>query len=118
MTPPPVAPSMRVYDQTDRRDVEPDADGTYRLRCRHIYRLRRGEDPRVPSSAGSYFQPSEGSEWITEAHVGDSIGTLPLLGHVDHRSRGLLYAESGSRPGSAVAARSLQETQGERRRLP
>jgi len=115
---PPAAPSIRVHDQTDRRDVEPDADGTYRLRCRHSYRLHCGEDPRVPSSAGNCFQPSEGSEWITEANFGDSIGTLPILGHVDHRFRGLLYAESGSRPGSAVAARTLQETQGERRRLP
>jgi len=115
---PPVAPSMRAYDQTNRRDVEPDTDGTYHLRCWHSYRLHCGEDPRLPDSAGSCFQPSDGSEWIAEANFGDFIGTLPLLGHVDHRFRGLLYSEPGSRPGSAAAAGPFQEAPGERRRRP
>jgi len=118
MSSPTVAASLRVYDQTSHGDVEPDADGTYHLRCWHSYRLHCGEDPRLPSSAGSCFQPSDGSEWIAEANFGDFIGTLPLLGHVDHRFHGLLYSDPGSRPGSAAAARSFQETLGERRRLP
>jgi len=79
MTPPSVAASLRVYDQTSHGDVEPDADGTYHLRCWHSYRLHCSEDPRLPSSAGSCFQPSDGSEWIAEANFGDFIGTLPIL---------------------------------------
>jgi len=72
--------SVRVYDQTNHETVEPDADGTYHLCCWHSYRLHCSEDPRLPSSAGSCFQPSDGSEWIAEANFGDFIGTLPLLG--------------------------------------
>jgi hypothetical protein len=72
--------SVRVYDQTNHETVEPEPDGTYHLRCWHSYRLHCSEDPRLPSSAGSCFQPSDGSEWIAEANFGDFIGTLPLLG--------------------------------------
>ena len=115
---PPVAASLRVYDQTSHGDVEPDADGTYCLRCWHSYRLHCSEDPRLSSSAGSCFRPSDGSEWIAEANFGAFIGTLPILGHVDHRFRSLRYSEPGGRPESAAAASPFQETPGERRRRP
>jgi len=80
MAPPQLAATVRVHDQTNRRDVEPDADGNYQLRCWHEYRLHCSEDPCLPGSAGSCFQPSDGSEWIAEANFGDFVGTLALLG--------------------------------------
>ena len=80
MAPSQLAATVRVHDQTNRRDVEPDADGNYQLRCWHEYRLHCSEDPCLPGSAGSCFQPSDGSEWIAEANFGDFIGTLALLG--------------------------------------
>ena len=77
---PPVVASLRIHDQTTDKDVEPGADGTFQLRCWRSYRLHCSENPHLPSSAGSCFQPSDGSEWIAEANFGDFIGTLPLLG--------------------------------------
>ena len=72
---------LRVYDATGHADVLPDEGGTYHLRCWHTYRLHCSEDPGLPGSVGSCFQPSDGSEWIVEANFGDFIGTLPVLGY-------------------------------------
>jgi hypothetical protein len=80
MAPAQVAATVRVHDHTKRRDVEPDADGNYQLRCWHDYRLFCSVDPHLPGSAGSCFQTSDGNEWIAEANFGDFIGTLALLG--------------------------------------